>query len=99
MCVCEFVDVLQVRQYTISRGLGLLERAGLVGGQKEGRWVYYSLSNQDDAVVEALCGVVASASDADEVFLHDQERFRDRMALRENGRCRVGIQTEGLVER
>ncbi len=99
MCVCEFVDVLQVRQYTVSRGLGLLQQAGLVQGQKEGRWVYYSLSNQDDAVVAALHEVVASVTDCDEVFLLDQERFRERMALREDGRCRVGIQSEGLVER
>ncbi|MBT8247714.1 MAG: metalloregulator ArsR/SmtB family transcription factor [Acidimicrobiia bacterium] len=99
MCVCEFVDVLQVRQYTVSRALGLLEQAGLVQGQKEGRWVYYSLSNRDDTVVAALYEVVASVSDADEVFLLDQERFRERMALREDGRCRVGIQTEDLIER
>lgn len=99
MCVCEFVDVLQVRQYTVSRGLGLLEQAGLVEGHKDGRWVYYALTNQDDAVAAALYEVVASVSNADEVFLVDQERFAERMALRENGRCRVGIQTEGLVER
>lgn len=99
MCVCEFVDVLQVRQYTVSRALGLLEQAGLVQGQKEGRWVYYSLSSQEDAVVAALYGVVASVSEADEVFLLDQKRFKERMALRENGRCRLGIQTEELVDR
>ena len=99
MCVCEIVDVLQVRQYTVSRGLGLLEQAGLVQGQKDGRWVYYSLSNRGDTVVSALYEFVASVSDSDDVFLLDQERFRQRMALREDGRCRVGIQTQDLVER
>jgi ArsR family transcriptional regulator len=99
MCVCEFVDVLQARQYTVSRALGLLENAGLVQGQKDGRWVYYSLANQDHTVVSALYGVVASVSETDEVFLLDQERFRERMGLRKDGRCRVGIQTEDLIER
>jgi ArsR family transcriptional regulator len=94
MCVCEFVDVLQVRQYTVSRGLGLLEQASLVEGHKDGRWVYYGLADNDDAAAAALYALVGSASDGD-----DQRRFKERMSLRENGRCRVGIQSESLVER
>lgn len=97
MCVCEFVDVLQERQYTVSRGLGLLERAGLVEGQRDGRWVYYGLVKKDLAAVALLHELVASVS-GDKVFLLDQTRFKERMALREKGRCRVGIQSEGLVK-
>jgi ArsR family transcriptional regulator len=96
ICVCEFVDVLQERQYTVSRGLGLLERAGLVEGHRDGRWVYYSLVKRDDAVATLLHELVASVS-GDEVFSLDQRRFDERMALREDGRCRLGIQTEGLA--
>ena len=98
MCVCEFVDALQERQYTISRGLGLLEQAGLVQGQKDGRWVYYSLINNDDRTVVLLHDVAISAED-DDVLSMDQKRFEDRMALREEGRCRVGIQTVALMAR
>lgn len=98
MCVCEFVDALQERQYTISRGLGLLEQAGLVQGQKDGRWVYYSLINKDDPTVVLLHDVAISADD-DDVLSLDQKRFDDRMALREEGRCRVGIQTVALMAR
>ena len=98
MCVCEFVDALRERQYTISRGLGLLEQAGLVQGQKDGRWVYYSLTNKDDRTVVLLHDVAISAED-DDVLSMDQKRFEDRMALREEGRCRVGIQTVALMAR
>ncbi len=98
LCVCEFVDCLEERQYTVSRGLRLLEQAGLVEGQKDGRWVYYSLVQGDDTTATLLHDLVASVS-GDEVFSLDQSRFEGRMALREDGRCRVGIQTEGLVER
>ena len=98
MCVCEFVDTLQERQYTVSRGLGLLEQAGLVVGQKDGRWVYYSLAHKDDATAVALHQLIASVA-SDEAFALDQKRFKKRMELRENGRCRVGIQTKGLVAR
>jgi len=98
MCDCEFVDALRERQYTISRGLGLLEQAGLVQGQKDGRWVYYSLTNKDDRTVVLLHDVAISAED-DDVLSMDQKRFEDRMALREEGRCRVGIQTVALMAR
>ena len=98
MCVCEFVDSLQERQYTISRGLGLLEQAGLVQGKKDGRWVYYSLVNKDDGTVVLLHDVAISIED-DNVLSLDQKRFDDRMALRDEGRCRVGIQTLGLMAR
>ena len=98
MCVCELVDALQERQYTISRGLGLLEQAGLVQGQKDGRWVYYSLFNKDNGTVELLHDVAISVED-DDVLSQDQKRFEDRMALRDEGRCRVGIQTVALRAR
>jgi ArsR family transcriptional regulator len=96
LCVCEFVDALQERQYTISRGLGILDRAGLVEGQKEGRWVYYGITGRDDESVSFLHELVRSVP-TDDVLERDQKRFLDRMSLREGGRCRVGVQTEGLV--
>ena len=96
LCVCEFVDALQERQYTISRGLGILDQAGLVEGQKEGRWVYYRLAGKDDESVSLLHDLIRSTT-VDEVMQLDQERFLDRMSLRKGGRCRIGIQTKGLV--
>jgi ArsR family transcriptional regulator len=96
LCVCEFVDSLQERQYTISRGLGILEQAGLVAGQKEGRWVYYGLAGKDDESVSILHDLIRSV-EADDGLELDQKRFLERMSLREEGRCKVGVQTQGLV--
>lgn len=97
LCVCEFVDALQERQYTVSRGLRLLEQAGIVEGQKDGRWVYYSLVRGDTGTVSILHELLKSVSE-DKVSSLDQVRFSERMAIREDGRCRVGIQTASLVE-
>jgi ArsR family transcriptional regulator len=98
LCVCEFVDALHERQYTISRGLGILDQAGLVTGQKEGRWVYYGLADKDDPSVAYLHDIIRSV-ESDEVLELDQKRFQDRMSLREGGRCRVGVQTQELMPR
>ena len=98
MCVCEFVDALQERQYNVSKHLKLLQQSGLIVGEKEGRFVYYGLADRSDATRRALHRLVASVPDSEEAFAKDQARFEKRMSLRESGRCRVGIQTKELAE-
>lgn len=98
MCVCEFVDTLQERQYNVSKHLKILEQAGLIESEKEGRFLYYGLVDGGDAMARVLYRLVAGVPDSDEVFSDDQSRFEERMELREDGRCRLGIQTEELAE-
>jgi len=42
--VNELVEILEVAQPTVSRHLGLLLRAGLVGRRRDGMWTFYSTS-------------------------------------------------------
>ncbi len=43
VCVCEFVEPLGKSQPTVSHHLKILADAGLVSGERRGRWVWYSL--------------------------------------------------------
>jgi ArsR family transcriptional regulator, arsenate/arsenite/antimonite-responsive transcriptional repressor len=43
VCVCDFVDPLGKSQPTISHHLKILGAAGLVRGERRGKWVWYSL--------------------------------------------------------
>ena len=45
MCVCEVMVALHLTQPTASHHLRILENVGLVSDRKEGKWVFYSLSN------------------------------------------------------
>lgn len=45
MCVCEVMVVLDVTQPTASHHLGILEEAGLIRGKREGKWIFYEVSN------------------------------------------------------
>ncbi len=40
-CVCELVDPLARSQPTVSHHLKILSDAGLIAGDKRGRWVWY----------------------------------------------------------
>jgi DNA-binding transcriptional ArsR family regulator len=44
LCVCHLNEDLDYSQPAISKHLGTLRRAGLVESRREGRWVYYSVS-------------------------------------------------------
>lgn len=46
ICVCEFVPPLGKAQGTISHHLKILAEAGLVHGDRRGKWVWYSLDRQ-----------------------------------------------------
>ena len=43
ICVCEFIGPIGKSQGTISHHLKILTDAGLVHGERRGRWVWYSL--------------------------------------------------------
>ena len=45
MCVCEIRATLGIAQPTVSKHLKILEDAGLVGREKDGLWVNYSLTD------------------------------------------------------
>ncbi len=43
VCVCDFVEPLGKSQPTVSHHLKILSEAGLVHGDRRGKWVWYSL--------------------------------------------------------
>ncbi len=45
LCVCQITEMLELATATVSRHMSLLQSVHLVKSRKEGRWMYYSLSN------------------------------------------------------
>jgi ArsR family transcriptional regulator len=52
LCACEVMAALDLTQPTASHHLGILERSRLVSSRREGKWVFYRLS--DLTVAELL---------------------------------------------
>lgn len=44
LCVCQITGMLGHATATVSRHMSVLQNAGLVKSRKEGRWVYYGIS-------------------------------------------------------
>ena len=50
-CACKLLDELSVTQPTLSHHMKILCDSGIVSGRKEGKWMYYSISEIQEAPV------------------------------------------------
>ncbi len=89
LCVCELMDALKLPQYTVSKALAVLRSANLLSTEKEGTWVYYKL-NKNKPEYKKLFSFLKSYLNLD-VFLEDEIRLNERLLLRENNKCVIGI--------
>jgi ArsR family transcriptional regulator len=55
LCVCQIIELLNLAPSTVSKHMSVLKRAGLVEGEKNGKWVYYrQTGGAPQAAVEAI---------------------------------------------
>ena len=54
ICVCYFVEILDMSQPKISRHLAYLRRAGIVEARRQGRWMHYRLHLPSDAAASSI---------------------------------------------
>lgn len=94
-CLCELVDSLSEPAYKLSRHLKILRQAGLLSSYKDGRWVYHRLA-RTESYLEKLFETVRDLPDPDQVYAADRAHFEQRMCLRVDGRCRIGILSDDL---
>jgi ArsR family transcriptional regulator len=94
-CLCELVDSLLEPQYKLSRHVKVLRQAGLLSAEKDGRWIYHRLVRDVD-YLDIAYDLLRALPDSEGLFARDLQNFHNRICLREDGRCRVGIQTASL---
>lgn len=62
ICVCDFVGPIGKSQGTVSHHLKILSEAGLVHGDRRGKWVWYSLDRDRLAELRAAIEPPAAQS-------------------------------------
>ncbi|MFY9316087.1 MAG: metalloregulator ArsR/SmtB family transcription factor [Burkholderiales bacterium] len=95
-CLCELVDSLREPQYKLSRHVKILRQVGILAAERDGRFVYHRLMRRPPYLVR-LYDAILALPDSRGRFATDLRRFRERVRLRESGRCRIGIQTPALA--
>jgi ArsR family transcriptional regulator len=90
LCVCELCDALEATQSTLSTHLTLLREAGITRTRKQGKWIYYRLSDEAAPLIDPFLRHFADAR-RNKRMRRDTDRVRMRLKLRENGCCNVGF--------
>jgi ArsR family transcriptional regulator, arsenate/arsenite/antimonite-responsive transcriptional repressor len=73
LCVCQITEILGHTTATVSRHMSVLQNAGLVRSRKDGRWVYYRLSETFPR--RLLTWLNEAAGNANEI-LQDKENLK-----------------------
>jgi len=77
LCVCELMSALDVLQPKVSRNLTILRHAGLIHGEREGKWMFYQLESRIPQWVSEL---LAEECRADQ---HHMAQFAANLAAME----------------
>ncbi len=75
ICVCYFVEVIDVPQPKISRHLAYLRRLGIVSARREGKWMHYRLAMPTDSHAAAILKTTVDALKRDVDFRRDFHRL------------------------
>ena len=59
LCVCQMTALLDVATSTVSAHLADLKRAGLVSERKDGRWVFYRLTEREPPMMAPVWDAVS----------------------------------------
>ncbi|MCD6221850.1 winged helix-turn-helix transcriptional regulator [bacterium] len=84
--VCEIIEILEEKQYNISKHLNLMKMIGLIVEEKQGRMVLYKpnyIRENKDLFSSILC--VADANK--EIFEKDVKRIEEIVRLRSSRGC------------
>ncbi|MFP4020246.1 MAG: ArsR/SmtB family transcription factor [Halanaerobium sp.] len=52
LCSCHFVNILEISQPNVSHHLKILKEAGLIEASKRGRWIDYTLNEDNIALIK-----------------------------------------------
>jgi len=89
LCVCQIMEVLALAPSTVSKHLSLLNAAGLVDSQKDGRWMYYRLpEGTAGAFVRPALKWLGDALAKDETVKQDKKKLRSVVACDPERLCR-----------
>ena len=72
LCACKILEEFHITQPTLSHDMKVLIEAGIVKARSEGKWVNYSLNNDNlQAFYKQLGNIFSSTSDC---ICHQKER-------------------------
>ena len=90
VCACQLIELVGLAPSTVSLHIKELKRAGLVSERKDGRWVYFTLS--DDAHASPWLETALAAVDGDPELERDAALVAELRRLPVADLCSLGYE-------
>ena len=81
LCVCDFIEVLNLPQSTISRHMAKLKKAGFISDRRDGKWVHYSLTKIEDFPDKELYEILLQLKKRP-TYLRDLDKLKKHLKLK-----------------
>ena len=76
ICVGDFTEVLDVSQPKISRHLAYLRNAGIVSARRDGKWMYYQITDPEDPYAAQVLRDTLDWLESQERMQKDYEKLK-----------------------
>lgn len=76
MCVCEIDSVLDIALSTVSAHLKTLRTAGVIKDTKDGRWIIYSINEDNNFAVKILEEAEAQL-ESNRIYIQDRKSIKE----------------------
>ena len=86
-CVCDLMAVLDLPQSTVSRHLATLRNAGWIKGRRQGLWMYYRLTGEENPVQQQTLELLRRELVALPQGKTDQEALAAYLATKTEATC------------
>jgi DNA-binding transcriptional ArsR family regulator len=89
LCVCQIVELLQLAPSTVSKHMSILKQARLLESRKEGRWMFYRLSDEEGPTeAKEMAALVFRLTAADARRREDAKRLKQILKMDRDELCR-----------
>lgn len=89
LCVCQIIELLALAPSTVSKHMSVLKQAGLVQGQKRGRWMYYrQAASQAPLQVGQVLDWLRSSLHGSPRIKEDQKRLHSILKAEREDLCK-----------
>jgi ArsR family transcriptional regulator, arsenate/arsenite/antimonite-responsive transcriptional repressor len=89
LCVCQIVELMGLAPSTVSKHMSILKQAYLVDSRKEGRWMFYRLLEENEALPAAqrIAALVWELISADSKIRDDAKRLKQVLRMDKEELC------------
>lgn len=88
LCVCQIIDLLKLAPSTVSKHMAVLHQADLVETRKDGRWIYYRLTDRpESSCAETALRMVQDCLAGDDRVRQDARQLKRIRKMNRNELC------------